>query len=210
MSPKAILNLLGVLSGLLICSNTGFAVVFTDPILFPPGTEAVDSSSGNHIDFTFKHSLPKIPMSGLKIISASLSVSHEGNFNEGPTREIWSVSGPENHLLGILGESEKDQKTDLFDVESFLGEGAVSWLSGEFDIFLSEQTPYNGEKLSLLNSVLEIHYELPASGPRSPSIPEPGTKTLVILGGALMLLAGRQNFLISGGGQRSATEREKD
>ena len=151
------------------------AAIFVDTVsFFPQGV--VDTHSGNGIDFVYEHDLSEIMGSGLKLISAELALTHLGNADEGPTREIWLAFTGEGRLIGRLSKSEPNQTVDHWGLESVvLGEITKTNPWG-LKIGLSEQTSFNNERMDLYQSQLKVDYE------KVPGAPEPALIFMLALG----------------------------
>ncbi|HTL48687.1 MAG TPA: PEP-CTERM sorting domain-containing protein [Verrucomicrobiae bacterium] len=173
------------------------AATFTNTIVFPASTSAVDTTSGNNLDFHYAHVLTGFDASLYSLTSATLSLTHSGNQNLGPTAEIWQAFSGQSTLLGTLGDSQtKPLKNSWALPVSVLAEieNGSPW---SFDVFLSERTSFNSEKVDLLRSDLEFTAEEkkkteqePTGGsePSTPvraDAPEPGSAMLFMLGLAM-------------------------
>lgn len=143
----------------------GYAMTTLDVMVFPVQTLARDENSGNGWDF--KYSL-KVSPPNLALLSATLRLTHSGNADEGPSKEIWIALTSEGNLIGRLGESESKARTD----EWVLPPSVLSELiqnDGRIDVILSEQTAYNSEQIALIRSELEVE----SRSARAPAVPEP-------------------------------------
>lgn len=162
---------------LLAFQGKAMALTFMDTVIFPTPTIAADERSGTAIDWTYAHSLEEISWDQITLTGGSLSLTHKGNPNEGPQREIWHALTSSGLWIGELGESETVIREDVWELSKpvllFLSNGKLSSL----EIGLSEQTAYNGEKIELFGSVLRLDYQL-----RTPLSPEPSGLVLLALG----------------------------
>lgn len=146
------------------------ALTFIDTIYFPNPTSAADEHSGTGLDYIYTHSLTGIPACAV-LNSAAISLTHSGNSDDGPAKEVWHLVTPDEQFIGRLGRSEGTEITDSWNLGPDLFEPLnLSW-PPFFKAALSEQTSYNGETLRLIRSRLEIDYT--AAGSAAPSIPEP-------------------------------------
>ena len=151
-------------------SGTATAATIVDTLDFSTHPIAVtDSQSGNGIDYRYRHIFGSFDPTAFKIDSATLSLTHQGNLDTGPTQEIWYALSGLGTFLGRLGPSETKKITDIWGlpVSVLLEIGELNpW---QLEIDFSEQTSFNGEKFDLYRSELEIRYspkqEIPAAMP---------------------------------------------
>jgi len=157
------------------------ALTLTHMISFPENTFAVDETSGNHMDFSYAHILPEWDPREWVLTGGSLRLSHSGNLNDGPTREIWHLFTEGDAFVGVLSESESTRAEDdwVLDDTVIRQMGLASpWT---LPCYLSEQTPYNSEKMELHESRLTVHYMRSA-----PAAPEPSS--FLLLAGSILSL----------------------
>ena len=161
-------------------AKAGSAVTFVGLIDFPASTIATDTHSGNSIDYAYEHDLSELNAPGTLIHSAVLKLKHLGNQDLGPTAEIWYAFSGGGAFIGRLGESNSTARTDEWE----LPQGILDEIKAEnlwkLKIGLSEQTSFNSERLTLLQSKLEIDYTPPSRD--IPTAPEPSTLFFVAAG----------------------------
>ena len=168
---------LTLLTGLLMARQPAAeALLLTEILTFPSGTSAVDNFSGNGEDFRYLHSFPETLHPDLHLLSASLKLTHSGNVNEGPTREIWHVLSPAGSLIGILSASGSSPLTDSWELPAPVLDEVRTSAFWQLEIILSERTPFNSEKVDLIRSELEWRYE--EISRKVVETPEPGSAML--------------------------------
>ena len=188
--------------------TAGHAAVFSDVLVFPLNTTATDTTSGTHVDFSYRHTFPALLAGPWTLTGATLSLVHKGNQDAGPVTEIWMASSGNSHPIGRRGESDAQQRTDIWDLDPLVLNEITSLTPWSLEVLLSEQTSFNSEKVTLYQSVLELRVvPVPAgNSSRVPEAPEP--ETLLLLAAALGLYrAGRR--LINGGGRKCVTKTGK-
>ncbi|MDP3919636.1 MAG: hypothetical protein Q8R76_02370 [Candidatus Omnitrophota bacterium] len=174
------LTLAALLAAVALATSTpAYAVTFFDALDFSGPLVVTDTLSGNQINYTYAHDLTAFPQAA-KIHSVELSLTHKGNLNEGPTREIWIATTPSGTLLGTLLESDAAGRTDTWSLDVGLLKTLLESGSESFLVGLSEQTAFNSEKIELIRSRLDIDYD------KIPQTPEAGTLALMLGGLAAM------------------------
>ncbi len=172
--------MLVILIGICSYAKQGGAVTFASLIDFPASTVATDAQSGNSIDYSYEHDLSELNAPGTLIHSAALELKHLGNQDLGPTAEIWYAFSGAGTFIGRLGESNSLARTDRWE----LPQGVLDEITAEnlwkLKIGLSEQTSFNGERLTLVQSKLEIDYTPPSRN--IPTTPEPSSLFLMAAG----------------------------
>ncbi len=167
-------------------SNPGEAATLISLINFPALTAATDTQSGNTIDYIYEHGLSELDVPGTTIDSGSLQLKHLGNQNLGPTAEIWFALSGSGTFIGRLGESNSKERTDQFDLPQTVLDEITAGDPWKLKITLSEQTSFNGEKLTLFQSQLQIDYTRTETQPPPfktiPTTPEPSTFLILGLG----------------------------
>ncbi len=153
--------------------SPSYAAMATDVIHF--SFPVTDVSAGTGRDFSFTHSWPLSV--DADILSATVSITHNGNADEGPRTEIWSLNSEDGTRIR-LGPSLKEMRTDSLAIPSWLWPANFSL---PVSFFLSEETAYNGETLTLLESKLEVEYREAGA----PEAPEPAG--LAMMSGALTI-----------------------
>ncbi len=166
----------------------GQAATIVDFISFPPLTSATDSTSGNLHDFIYQHTLV-FPQPDAQLVSATISLIHSGNLDSGPTSEIWVLETWNDEWIGKLSKSEPSAMEDQFTLSDAILSRYFSSGPWNLKLALSEQTPYNGEKIQLYQSTLTAEYQLPGKT-HAATVPEPGTGLLIT--GGLVLYWGRK------------------
>ncbi len=165
------------------------AAVLTQTLNFQPPKAVVDQTSGNNPDFSYTHLLSGWSSSDYSALSGTLKITHTGNANTGPTQELWSVFS-ETNLIGALGTSDGTTRTDSWVLPGGVLAAMTAGNPWQLNLYLSERTSFNSERLDLLRSELNVEYEtknkpaLPA-----PSVPEPGTGFLCFFGIAAALFS---------------------
>ncbi|MDA9101213.1 PEP-CTERM sorting domain-containing protein [Omnitrophica bacterium] len=164
-----------------------WALTFVDTLNFGSPLTVTDSASGNDINFRFTHRFG--PPGTVTVQSASLLLEHSGNADEGPVKELWSAYSGQGLFIGALSKSLKGPTSDLWEFSDEVLKEFFSEPSTEIEFALAELTSYNGEKMDLYRSVLEVQYETQTSGPASPAgtshpsaAPEPATALLLSMG----------------------------
>ncbi|MBI4358858.1 MAG: PEP-CTERM sorting domain-containing protein [Candidatus Omnitrophica bacterium] len=154
------------------------AVTIIDTITFANSTFATDSQSGTGIDYTYHHLLSDLDTTRATIASATLSLTHLGNLDDGPVREVWMALTSDGQAIGKLSESSSKEKEDEWQLSQDILKEITKSDPWSLEIGLSEQTSFNGEKLELHKSELRIHYDKSAL----PTTPEPATLFLLGIG----------------------------
>lgn len=168
------------------------AAVWTHPLIFDPAVTVEDLLSGDQINFTYEHRLPEHNQP-IEIEKGILSITHEGNLNEGPRSEIWSLISPSGDILGLLSESEKGPVTDRFELPGRVLDQMEISHTDYFPFSFSEITAYNSEKFYLTASTLELHVEEVKQ--EIPNTPEPWSFWLLLAGLLWMrVMSGRPSF----------------
>ena len=143
----------------------------------------VDLASGNGIDYTYTHILPpSFTSSGIQIHQAALTLTHSGNLDDGPIREVWKLFTAGGLEIGKLRESESGIVNDRFELSGGMLNELKSQDPWKLNVGLSEQTSFNQEKLELYKSELTLDYSLVAA---VPPMPEPASGLL--LAGGLVI-----------------------
>lgn len=157
------------------------ALSFTDAVVWSPPLEIADAVSGNAPVFTFRHALPSWP----EVREAGLEFTHSGNADEGPTREIWTLEETDSPFSFRLGASDREPYTDHIPLTASIVDAL---LRGKTTITftLTERTPYNGEKLTLLGSRLWMERK------SLPMAPEPSGAALGLLAALAGLVPGHK------------------
>lgn len=170
------------LSGLLLFSPESSAAIVTQVLSFSPARIITDNASGSQPNFTYRHELAP-PSPEAEIFSGWLSLTHAGNANTGPTQEIWGVfSGTQ--LIASLGTSDKSSLTESWDLPAAILSSISTENPWQLELSLTEETPFNSERLDLFRSELTLEYREPSNRKSSsaPSAPEPAAALLLGLG----------------------------
>lgn len=164
---------------LLLCTGrNAFAAVLMQHLTFTPPFEIADTSSGNHIDRSFRHEI--FPANGFgvnDITGVRLGLLHVGNLNEGPTQEIWSLVNAQGSVLATLSNSAS---VTLWEEWVWpLSEIGFDPLKNTFfaDIRISERTSFNGERFEIRESKLTFDFSDPKK--EAAVTPEPATAFLL-------------------------------
>ncbi len=175
-----------ILAAFCIFPYVGRAATFISLLDFPASTFATDSQSGNTIDYTYDHDLSELDVPGTTIDSGILQLKHLGNQNLGPTAEIWFALSENGTFIGRLGESNSKERTDQFELSQTILDEITAGDPWKLKITLSEQTSFNGEKLTLFQSQLQIDYTRteiqPPPSKTIPTTPEPSSLFLLVIG----------------------------
>jgi hypothetical protein len=163
--------------------HQGEAATLVNIIDFPLNTSAADTQSGNTIDYVYEHVFQELDVTGLTLNSATLQLKHLGNQDLGPTAEIWFALSGSGTLIGRLGESNSAERTDPWILPASVLSEIESENPWKFKVALSEQTSFNGERLALLQSKLEMDYTRTLPPPTTtPTVPEPSSFVLLTYG----------------------------
>lgn len=149
----------------------GFSATVINTINFMPGEFAQDTTSGNNPDYFYSHPLPD-----QAIISGTLSLSHEGNSNQGPTREIWQIFDLNANLIGTLSASDSASAQDLWQLPTDVIASMNSHIGNDFNFVLSERTSFNSEKIFLNQSKLTLEVR------QGTVVPEPSSVLMLLMG----------------------------
>ena len=168
-------RILTMFLGFFILSFQAEAAAIVTSLTFPSGTFAEDNSSGNHNDFSFEHFLP-----GDYILSGKIDLMHSDNSNDGPRKEIWHLLSASDQFVGSLSNSEVSPQKDTWTFSQSVLDAMNLNLNKSFAFFLSEQTAYNSEKISLYESRLTLQVS------DAVNAPEPSAGLLFLIG--LLLL----------------------
>ncbi len=183
---KYLILVLFILAAFCNTSDAVQAATFISLIDFPPSTVATDTQSGNTIDFVYEHNLAALNLPDTTINSGSLQLKHLGNQDLGPTAEIWFALSGSGTFIGRLGKSDPKERTDRFEFSQTILDEIKAQNPWSLKIELSEQTSFNNEKLTLLQSELQIDYtriQPQHSSSRSvPTTPEPSSFFLLVVG----------------------------
>ena len=171
---------LSILAAVLLLNTGGnaSAAVLIQHLTFAPPLQIADTSSGNHIDGTFRHEIFPAEGFGMSdITGARLGLLHFGNLNEGPTQEIWSLVNSQGAALTTLNNSATKPLWEEWLWP--LSEIGFDPQKGSFfaDIRISEQTSFNGEKFEIRESKLTLDFADPKK--EAPVTPEPATVFLL-------------------------------
>ena len=175
-----------LLAGLTIGTSTchpspTYALTLVDTINFTPAVTVTDTLSGTNINYFYEHRFDDFDLSGLQILSATLSLSHLGNLNEGPTSEIWHAISGNGTFIGRLQESNALMKEDHWVLPDEILNEIQSSLIWSLGVGLAEQTSFNSERVQLFKSKLELEVESTQPVPESaPHVPEPSTSMMVL------------------------------
>ena len=167
-------------------SNTLQAATFISFIDFPASAIVTDTQSGNTIDYVYEHDLSQLDIPDTTINSGFLQLKHLGNQDLGPTAEIWFALSGSGTFIGRLGKSQPKERTDHFELSQTVLDEIKTQNPWSLKIELSEQTSFNNEKLTLLQSELQIDYtriEIQHSPSKTiPTTPEPSSFFLLAVG----------------------------
>ena len=175
----------------LAASQPVYAITFFDILDFPSSFKVTDTLSGNQINYSYAHDLTALPQA-IEINSAQLSLTHSGNLNAGPRREIWVATTLTGALLGTLSASGSAGYTDTWSLDVDLLRALLESGGKSFTIGLSEQTAFNREKIGLIRSRLEIDYA------KIPQSPETGSLILMLTALATVRIRQRISKKING------------
>ena len=163
--------------------NSGRAATFVSLIDFPASTFSTDTQSGNGIDYVYEHLLSELNVPDTTITSGTLELRHLGNQDFGPTAEIWYTLSGSGTFIGRLGGSDPKERTDHFELSQGILAEITAQNPWKFKIGLSEQTSFNNERLTLLQSKLQVDYTRTSPpSTNTPTIPEPSSSLLLALG----------------------------
>lgn len=171
------------LGALLVPVHQGQAATLGSVIDFPLNTSAADTQSGNTMDYVYEHLFPELDVTGLTLNSATLQLKHLGNQDLGPTAEVWYALSGNGTFIGRLGESNSMARVDEWVLPADILNEIQNENPWKLKVVLSEQTSFNGERLTLLHSKLEIDYTHTLPPPATtPTVPEPSTLVLFTYG----------------------------
>jgi len=160
---------LACLLGFAVFHPSASAATVLQTFTFDPSRRIVDRSRDQGLDFRWVFSLDA---SGV-LQNAWLRLTHFGNLNEGPRREIWQVEGPIREPLGFLSRSAEKVLTDEWQITAFLLPYLDASGPWSFAIHLSERTAFSSESLDLSAVELELLYRPQSPRGSSPvSVPE--------------------------------------
>lgn len=182
MNGNILKNLLSgafLFSALVIPIRPASAATYIQSLDWATPEILVDQKSGNGLDYLLEYTLDE-PLSNASILNAKLTLQHSGNSNIGPTNEIWHVLSGDGKFIGELSSSIAEVIIDTWllsnaMLEDYLAEDASRW-----KFYLSEQTPFNGEKLLINHAALTL--EINPMITDTLMIPEPSSGFFLMLG----------------------------